>query len=393
MATSVSRPAWEPRVRSLASARIVVPVGLGLLVVLSLMLKDAELDVGYWVDEGLSVGIADRPLLDIPGILRQDGSPPLYYMLLNLWLGLAGSDERATHTLSLLFALAAVPVAFWGAGLVFGRRAAWIAAVLTVFNPFLSQYAQETRMYSLVVLLSMLATSLFLRAYTGDERPARRWPVLFGLALATALYTHNWALFLGLAMGIAWLALLALAPRRRARLAAPRRRGRLRPDRAAVPAVGADAALPGRAHRCAVVAQARVRGHHDRGDAPAARPHGVARARGRGGRGRGRARAVGPRHAADGHGPRRAGGRVRGRRDGAARLRRLADLPGVGDALHGDRRAALPAAVRRRAGRRARHRTRHARDRRDPVGLRRLADDQEQRPPGHDRDRAQPQPR
>ena len=36
-------------------------------------------------------------------------------------------------------------------------------------------------MYSLVVLLSMLATSLFLRAYTADERPARRWPVLFGL--------------------------------------------------------------------------------------------------------------------------------------------------------------------------------------------------------------------
>ena len=212
MAASVSRPAWEPRVRSLASARIVVPLGLGLLMVLSLMLKDAELNVGYWVDEGLSVGIADRPLLDIPGILRQDGSPPLYYMLLNLWLGVAGSDERSTHTLSLLFALAAVPVAFWGAGLVFGRRAAWIAAVLTVFNPFLSQYAQETRMYSLVVLLSMLATSLFLRAYTGDERPARRWPVLFGLALATALYTHNWALFLGLAMGIAWLALLALAP-------------------------------------------------------------------------------------------------------------------------------------------------------------------------------------
>ncbi len=91
-----------------------------------------------------------------------------------------------------------MPVAFWGAGLVFGRRAAWFAAVLTALNPYISQYAQETRMYSLVVLLSLLATSLFLRAYTVDERPARRWPVLFGLALAVALYTHNWALFLGI---------------------------------------------------------------------------------------------------------------------------------------------------------------------------------------------------
>ena len=180
MATSVSRPGLELRVRSLASARIVVFAGLALLVYVSWRLKTAELDVGYWVDEGLSVGIADRPLLDIPGILRQDGSPPLYYMLLHVWMSLTGSGEQDTHTLSLLFALAAVPVAFWGAGLTFGRRAAWFAAVLTALNPFLSQYAQETRMYSLVVLLSMLATSLFLRAYTGDERPARRWPVLFG---------------------------------------------------------------------------------------------------------------------------------------------------------------------------------------------------------------------
>ena len=221
MATYVSRPAWAPRVRSLATARILVPVGLGLLVALSLGVKDAELNVGYWVDEGLSVGIADRPLTDIPGILRQDGSPPLYYGLLHVWMALTNSGEKATHTLSLLFALAAVPVAFWGAGLVFGRRAAWFAAVLAALNPYISQYAQETRMYSLVVLLSLLATSLYLRAYTADERPARRWPVLFGLALAASLYTHNWALFLGIAMFVAWLGLLALAP-------AAERRWRLR---------------------------------------------------------------------------------------------------------------------------------------------------------------------
>ncbi|MEO8687064.1 MAG: glycosyltransferase family 39 protein [Solirubrobacteraceae bacterium] len=221
MATSVSRPGWELRARSLATARIAVPVGLALLVYLSLRLRTAELNVGYWVDEGLSVGIADRPLTGIPGILRQDGSPPLYYCLLHVWMSLTDSGERSTHTLSLLFALAAVPAAFWGAGLVFSRRAAWIAAVLTALNPFLSQYAEETRMYSLVVLLCMLATSLFLRAYTGHERPARRWPLLFGLALAATLYTHNWAIFLGLAMGLAWLGLLFLAP-------APERRARLR---------------------------------------------------------------------------------------------------------------------------------------------------------------------
>ena len=55
-------------------------------------------------------------------------------------------------------------------------------------------------------------------------------------------------------------------------------------------------------------------------------------------------------------GPRRRRGRDRGRRDGAARLRRLAALAGVGDALPRGRRPAVPAARRRRSRRGARPR-------------------------------------
>jgi len=213
-------PIRWPRAGSLARAPVLAPVALGLLAAVSVIVRTAHFGTGFWVDEGLSVGIADRPLTDIPGILRQDGSPPLYYMLLHLWMSVTGTDEKSTHVLSLLFALATVPLAFWGAGLVFGRRTAWFAAVLAALNPYISQYGQETRMYSLVVLLSLIATSLFLRAYTVDERPARRWPVLFGVALAASLYTHNWAIFLGAAMFLAWLGLLYLAPaaERRTRL-------------------------------------------------------------------------------------------------------------------------------------------------------------------------------
>jgi mannosyltransferase len=31
-----------------------------------------------WMDEGIAVGIASHPLAQIPGVLRLDGSPPLY---------------------------------------------------------------------------------------------------------------------------------------------------------------------------------------------------------------------------------------------------------------------------------------------------------------------------
>src|SRR5215212_3390685 len=109
MATIASRrPAWSlPAVAG--SARLLAPVAVGGLVLLSIFLRTRDFDVGFWIDEGLSVGIADRPLSEIPAALRLDGSPPLYYSLLHVWMALFGSGEPATHALSLLFALLAVP--------------------------------------------------------------------------------------------------------------------------------------------------------------------------------------------------------------------------------------------------------------------------------------------
>src|SRR5689334_4397780 len=98
MATYASRPAWGLRTRAITKAKVAVPVGLGALVIVSLLLRTSELGIGFWIDEGLSVGIADRPLADIPDALRKDGSPPLYYMLLHFWLDLAGSSEQGVRS-------------------------------------------------------------------------------------------------------------------------------------------------------------------------------------------------------------------------------------------------------------------------------------------------------
>jgi mannosyltransferase len=208
MATYASRPAWELRARAVSSARIAAPLGLLALVALSIVLRTRALGVGFWIDEGLSVGIADRPLGDIPDVLRQDGSPPLYYLLLHLWIALAGRSEEAVHVLSVLFAVLCIPVAFWGGSTLFGRRAAWIAALLAAVNPFLTRYAQEGRMYALLLLLGLVATICWLQAFAADAPggAVRRGPAIgFGVALAAMLYTHNWALFFGAATALAWL--------------------------------------------------------------------------------------------------------------------------------------------------------------------------------------------
>lgn len=163
-------------------------VALLVLTAASVALRTGALDAGFWIDEAIAVGIASHAPGEIPALLRQDGSPPLYYLLLHGWMALVGDGEAATRSLSLLFAAAAVPVGWWAAG----ARGAAIVAIC----PFLTYYAQEARMYTLVAVLSLLATVAF----------ARRRPVLFVVAMTLLLYTHTWGVFLFAAFAIVWLA-------------------------------------------------------------------------------------------------------------------------------------------------------------------------------------------
>ena len=76
-----------------------------------------------------------------------------------------------------MFAVLAVPAAWWAARGLFGpTRRPGSAALLAATNPFLTQYAQETRMYALVVLLGLLACGTFGRAFVlagTDAAPPR----------------------------------------------------------------------------------------------------------------------------------------------------------------------------------------------------------------------------
>jgi len=191
------KPALPARLRAARpSGTAVAGAGLAALVLLSLLLRTRALDAGFWIDEGLSVGIASHGFLEIPEVLRLDGSPPLYYLLLHVWMQAFGDGEVETHALSLVFAVLCVPVAFLSARGLFGERAAWIAAILAATSTFLTFYAQETRMYSLVALESFVVTASCLQLFVVRDR---RWLVPFALSLTALVYTHNWGLFLAAA--------------------------------------------------------------------------------------------------------------------------------------------------------------------------------------------------
>ena len=136
----------------------------------SLYLRTKSLGESLWMDEGLSIGIASQPLFDIPGVLRVDGSPPLYYMLLSVWMDVFGDGPADTQSLSMAIALLTIPGGMWAGWSLFGRRAGLICAALCAVNPFLTNYAQETRMYSLMLLLSLLTAAAFLHVFAFRHR-------------------------------------------------------------------------------------------------------------------------------------------------------------------------------------------------------------------------------
>jgi mannosyltransferase len=146
----------------------------------------------FWEDEAITTGIASHSLSAIPGILRHDGSPPLFYLLLHVWISVFGASESATHALSLVFGLLCIPAGMWAGWSLFGRRAGLYMAVLCALSTFLTAYAQETRMYELMGLLGILETAAFIHAFVYRRR---RYLILFAICEALMLYTHAWGIF------------------------------------------------------------------------------------------------------------------------------------------------------------------------------------------------------
>jgi mannosyltransferase len=224
MATVTAPPGGIPRVADVRQPKRLgrVPVWastsavLIVLVAISAYFRTRYLSAPagqFWEDEAISTGIASHSLSAIPGILRHDGSPPLFYLLLHVWISMFGPSESATHSLSLLFALLCIPTGMWAGWSLFGRRAGLYLAVLCAISTFLTAYAQETRMYELMALLGLVETTAFIHAFVHRRRG---YLILFAVCQALMLYTHAWGIFFGAGLVVALIPIWRASEDRRA---------------------------------------------------------------------------------------------------------------------------------------------------------------------------------
>ncbi len=168
-----------------------------------------------WFDEALSVERASQPLSVLWRIVNaSQPNMALYYFLLHYWLALTAKlgffpTEAVVRFPSAVFAVGASILLFLLARRFLGLAGGVIAAALYICNDFQLVYAQETRSYSLQLLLIIAGWYALLTALTTEKR-RRIWFACYICAMVLAVYAHYFSLLVLLAQGCALVALLFL---------------------------------------------------------------------------------------------------------------------------------------------------------------------------------------
>ncbi len=203
---------------------------LTLIVLLAFAVRAYRLDAqSIWYDEGNSIALAQRDIATIIRSAASDIHPPLYYIVLHIWVQLLGVSVAAVRLLSVILGTLTVIVTYLIGRRLMGERTGLLAAFLAALSPFLVYYSQEARMYMLATLLGALSVYFLLLVDTPlmhltAPNPARRWlrqdgapPPATGPATwpqrwlwlayiavtAAALYSHYFAAAVALAQGLA----------------------------------------------------------------------------------------------------------------------------------------------------------------------------------------------
>ncbi|MEX1073169.1 MAG: glycosyltransferase family 39 protein [Chloroflexota bacterium] len=156
-----------------------------------------------WLDESSSVAIASRAPADLwTHLTRVELNGSAYYLLLSGWMALFGQTEVAIRSLSVVFAVATVPVIYATGRLLFDRWVAVAATLVLVTSAFVVSYEQEARAYAMALFLTSLSTFLFIR---GLQRST--WPtwLLYVAVAAVSVYAHFFAGFVIVAHALSLL--------------------------------------------------------------------------------------------------------------------------------------------------------------------------------------------
>jgi mannosyltransferase len=168
---------------------------LGLALVLRLFHLGAW---SFWHDEALTVLLARKPVTDLIAITAADVHPPLYFLLVKVFI-LFGQSEFIVRLPSALCSVGAVAVLYLIGRDLFNEQVGLVSALIMTISPLQLFYAQEARMYTQLLLLTGFSSWALIHAL---PRNNNRWWGLFILGATLASYTAYFSFPVFLAMGL-----------------------------------------------------------------------------------------------------------------------------------------------------------------------------------------------
>lgn len=154
-----------------------------------------------WYDELFTMGLASQPLGELTAITAADVHPPLYYVIVKVFLGVFGTGRNGVEQVILAKLISVLPFLLCMIYAVtkirkhFGMFSAGLYFFLLLSMPQMADYTVEIRMYGYALFF---ITAGMLHAYeltelTADKRKsAFDWGMLTVYSLA-ACYTHYFA--------------------------------------------------------------------------------------------------------------------------------------------------------------------------------------------------------
>ncbi len=148
----------------------------------------------FWRDEAFSYLLAKQSWLNILILTAKDFNPPLYYLLLHIWIKIFGPSEIAIRCLSVVFFMICLYwlQLFMDKILKIKSKWIWLYFALFALNPLLNYYAFEARMYMMFAALALISFYFLIR---GEYKQ-------YVAATVLGLYTHYFMLLVLVVQGV-----------------------------------------------------------------------------------------------------------------------------------------------------------------------------------------------
>ncbi len=146
-----------------------------------------------WMDEAASFQKAITPNW-LSNTALNENTPPLYYLLLRVWLGIAGWSEASLRFPSAVFGTLFVLVIIWVGREFFNRQVGLWSGFCAAINPIHIYYSQEARAYALLALALALTFATLWCALKSNKW----WSWLLVSACTLSAFYSHYSAILGL---------------------------------------------------------------------------------------------------------------------------------------------------------------------------------------------------